>query len=67
MLTLFPTRSVSRTGTQRLDIYIIGYNDFDIFDKTDPSWPEIDMKWDSKTQVKNSFQIKLHGENFCTQ
>jgi hypothetical protein len=43
MLTPQP---VSRT--QRLNNYIVGYNEFDFY-LTKWSLPEIDVKWDSKT------------------
>ncbi len=32
-----------------------GYNDFDIFYKTEPSRSDMDVNWDSKTHLSHTF------------
>ncbi len=32
-------------------MYILGYNDFDLFDKKKPPRPDMDAEWNSKTHL----------------
>jgi hypothetical protein len=42
---------------------VLGYNDLDLFEKMEPPRPEMDVKGNSKTYLKNIFFVILSLAN----